>query len=252
MSTDPNGNRWSSSDKNFGKALLKKSGWTEGSGLGKDQDGVAAPVKVRRKDDTMGLGYQAGVQEVWTTQSVGFADVLARIKSSAAAAPLKDSAENSDRDDEATGTSPTSTRVATQKMGESRHYKMYAKRNALKTELLRTSSADASFKSGEILGSASSHRRRHGREGSATSALSSGDDEIDASGRHESSRSAKRAKEERSAASTLKSPLLSRLMVRNAKHEPVPSCDTMTAAERVRITKPHPRPARCTDTPFLA
>lgn len=235
MSTDPNGNRWSSSEKNFGKTLMKKSGWTEGSGLGKDQDGVVSHVKVTRKDDVMGLGYQAGVHDTWTTQSVGFADVLTRIKASTAAI-VSDSDKEDGSDDESVG-SPTSSSPTTngeaKKIGVSRHYKMYAKRNALKTELLRGGdSADGEAKRMEILGSAAT-KRRHEDGGS------------------DSERAHKHARAE-AVASTLKSPLLSRLMARNAQEEPKPSADDVAPEERIAITKPHPRPPKCTDTPFLA
>ncbi|KPI86117.1 hypothetical protein ABL78_4809 [Leptomonas seymouri] len=236
MNSDPNGNRWSSSEKNFGRALMKKSGWTEGTGLGKEQDGVVSHVKVSRKDDVMGLGYQAGVHDTWTTQSVGFADVLTRIKASAAV--VVSGSDKEDSEDESVGSpassSPTSTGEP-RKIGVSRHYKMYAKRNALKTELLRgADSADGEAKRLEILGSAASKHRR-----------GNDDDGGDGAHKHKHSRT-------ESDASTLKSPLLSRLMMRNLQEEPKPSTDEMSPEERISITKPHPRPPKCTDTPFLA
>jgi Pin2-interacting protein X1 len=244
MSNDPNGNRWASSEKNFGKALMKKSGWTEGTGLGKEQDGVVSHVKVTRKDDVMGLGYQAGVQETWTTQSVGFADVLTRIKASTTVV-----INGSDSDGETSVGSPASpssssmsptTTSESKTIGVSRHYKMYAKRNALKTELLRgADSAEGEAKRREILGSAASSSAKHHRD--------------DAGGEHDGShgRSHKHQRSE-SVVSTLKSPLLSRLMMRNAQEEPKPSSDDVSPEERITITKPHPRPPKCTDTPFLA
>ncbi|KAG5487320.1 hypothetical protein LSCM4_07810 [Leishmania orientalis] len=229
MSADPNGNRWSNSD-NFGKALLKKSGWTEGTGLGKEQDGVVSHVKVTRKDDTMGLGYHAGVQETWTTQSLGFADVLTRIKVSTKAV-----ISDSDDDGEASPSpSPTSNGEA-KKIGVSRHYRMYAKRNALKTELVQGGgSAETEAKRAEILGSAATKRWRDADK-------ESGGDAVEQKrSRHASSDS------------TLKSPLLSRLMVRCANDEPKPTAEDMTPGERITIKKPQPRPPKCSDTPFLA
>lgn len=232
MSSDPNGNRWSSSEKNFGKTLMKKSGWTEGSGLGKDQEGSVSHVKVTRKDDVMGLGYQAGVHDTWTTQSVGFADVLTRIKASTAA--IVSGSDNEDGSDgdfvgSPVSSSPTASGEA-KKIGVSRHYKMYAKRNALKTELLRGGdSADGEAKRLEILGSAAT-KRRHEDDGSHGHKYA----RVDA------------------AVSTLKSPLLARLMARSAQEEPKPSTDDVAPEERIAITKPQPRPPKCTDTPFLA
>ncbi|KAG5511229.1 hypothetical protein JKF63_07171 [Porcisia hertigi] len=234
MSTDPNGNRWSTSDKNFGKALLKKSGWTEGSGLGKEQDGVVSHVKVTRKDDMMGLGYHAGVQETWSTQSIGFADVLTRIKGSTNAV-----VSDSDDDGEASpsSSSPTTNGEA-KKIGMSRHYKMYAKRNALKTELIHGSdSAETEAQRQEILGSAATKRRRDADSGNDGDA-----------GPHKRSQTTPSP----SCSSTLKSPLLLRLMVRCSNDEPKPTTDNTTPEQLIAITKPHPRPPKCTDTPFLA
>ncbi|AYU76136.1 GNO1 [Leishmania donovani] len=230
MSTDPNGTRWSNSEKNFGKALLKKSGWTEGAGLGRGQDGVVDHIKVTRKDGVMGLGYQAGVQETWTTQSLGFADVLTRIKASTTAA-----ISDSDDDGEASRSSSPTTNGEAKKIGMSRHYKMYARRNALKTELIHGGdSAETEAKRLEILGSAAMKRRRD----------ADSDDDNDGAGRN--------CSQSTSSASTLKSPLLLRLMARSSKDEPKPTAGDMTPAQLITVTKPHPRPPKCTDTPFLA
>ncbi|EPY43704.1 Pin2-interacting protein X1 [Angomonas deanei] len=203
MSADPNGSRWSKADT-FGKDMLKKSGWSEGEGVGKSKDGFTTHVKVSRKDDVLGLGYTATVQETWSTQSVGFADVLSRIKNSQKSAK--------EGDEEVAVSSPTSGGAIGGK-----HYHMYAKRNALKTELLHHGEKREHHTS-EILGD--SIKRKRERE-----------DEVDGE-------------------STLKSPLLSRLTMRYPKHEPKRSADE--SANQVTITKPTPRPEKCTDTPFLA
>lgn len=146
MSDDPNNTRWSNSSKSFGKAMLQKSGWTEGEGLGKSLDGVKTHVKVSRKDDVMGIGYQAGVGEVWSAQSVGFADVLDRIKSKTS------KAASSDGDSES---SPPSSPISSPT--GSRYTNMYAKRNKLKTEGLQVGSEAAKS---EILGLAGVKRGR--------------------------------------------------------------------------------------------
>ncbi|GET85964.1 hypothetical protein, conserved [Leishmania tarentolae] len=230
MTADPNGNRWSNSEKNFGKALLKKSGWAEGTGLGKEQDGVVNHIKVTRKDGVMGLGYQAGVQETWTTQSLGFADVLTRIKTSTTTA-----ISDSDNDGETSPSSSPTTNGEAKKIGMSRHYKMYARRNALKTELVHGGdSADTEAKRLEILGSAATKRRRN---------TDSDDDNAAARAR---------CGEDTASVSTLKSPLLCRLMTRSTKDEPKPTAADMTSEKLITITKPDPRPPKCTDTPFLA
>ncbi|ESL09623.1 hypothetical protein TRSC58_02654 [Trypanosoma rangeli SC58] len=214
MCDDPNGTRWSKSENNIGKSMLKRSGWTEGSGLGRNQEGVASHIKTRRKDGVMGVGYEGGVQEAWSTQSVGFADVLSRIKS----------AVTSGSSDSETETDADAKKITSGPSG-GRHCGMYAKRHALKTELLRSKNGTSTE---EILGSASSSRKR-ARDGD------------------------KESEEDAALLSTLRSPLLQRVMVRVPRHEPrLPTKDDGEKVDVVRITKPQPRPPKCTDTPFLA
>uniref|UniRef100_A0A182S619 G patch domain-containing protein 4 n=1 Tax=Anopheles maculatus TaxID=74869 RepID=A0A182S619_9DIPT len=43
----------------FAKNILQKYGWKEGLGLGKNMDGIAAPIKANRKQDTNGIGAHA-------------------------------------------------------------------------------------------------------------------------------------------------------------------------------------------------
>ncbi|KAG8344550.1 G patch domain [Trypanosoma vivax] len=240
MSTDPNGTRWLKSEKNVGRTLLKRGGWTEGAGLGKEKDGVVAPLTVRRKDDVMGVGYTEGVQETWSVQSVGFEDVLKRIKK--AAVVVRDDDDDGDGDGDSAGGADDSCR---RELGEEqtaktvagpsggRYVGMYAKRHALKTELLQKRDERSAT---EILGTTSGRPRKHERE-----ALVSED------------------------ASTLRSPLLKRLMVRVPQHEPrkiavveeeADDCDPNekkhNTSDQVRVVKPQPRPQKCTGTPFLA
>ncbi|KEG05786.1 Pin2-interacting protein X1 [Trypanosoma grayi] len=234
MCDDPNGTRWSKSEKNIGKSLLQRSGWTEGSGLGKNQEGVTSHVKTRRKDGVMGVGYEGGVQETWSTQSVGFADVLSRIKSAVNTdSPDSDKKRNKNSNDSNSGSDDegenSDNNNNNNKNGGSngggpsggRHVCMYAKRHALKTELLRSKGGVSSE---EILGSASSKRGRGG----------------DGDEAHE---------EDAALLSTLRSPLLQRLMMRVPTLEPKRT--TTDVRETVRITKPTPRPPKVTDTPFL-
>ncbi|XP_050069683.1 G patch domain-containing protein 4 [Anopheles maculipalpis] len=43
----------------FAKNILQKYGWKEGLGLGKNMDGIAAPIRASRKHDTSGMGAHA-------------------------------------------------------------------------------------------------------------------------------------------------------------------------------------------------
>lgn len=47
---------WKNDKSNFGLRMLQKMGWTEGKGLGKNEDGIAENVKVAKKSNNLGLG----------------------------------------------------------------------------------------------------------------------------------------------------------------------------------------------------
>jgi Pin2-interacting protein X1 len=71
-----------SSDKSFAKRQLEKMGWTEGTGLGKRRDGMKEHVKIKQREDEMGLGREKmkaqEVADVWWKDSAG--DTLARLQ----------------------------------------------------------------------------------------------------------------------------------------------------------------------------
>lgn len=86
---DPNNIKWSNDDTRIGKKLMKASGWDDGKGLGKHEDGNATHVKTKRKDDVLGIGYEAkGQSQQWSAQSVGFADILKRMNTQSPTPPL--------------------------------------------------------------------------------------------------------------------------------------------------------------------
>ena len=39
----------------LGERLLKSMGWSEGKGLGRQEDGIASAVEVKKKDDAAGV-----------------------------------------------------------------------------------------------------------------------------------------------------------------------------------------------------
>ncbi|XP_058797907.1 G patch domain-containing protein 4 [Phymastichus coffea] len=51
----------------FGKAQLLKYGWTEGKGLGKDENGIAEALKPKLKFDTSGIGHKDTDFQWWTS-----------------------------------------------------------------------------------------------------------------------------------------------------------------------------------------
>ncbi|CAH8543734.1 unnamed protein product [Schistosoma margrebowiei] len=58
-STDPNGNLWAADPNNFGRKMLEKYGWAPGKGLGKNSNGIKAPIKASIQKGTRGLGMKS-------------------------------------------------------------------------------------------------------------------------------------------------------------------------------------------------
>nr|XP_002126980.1 G patch domain-containing protein 4-like [Ciona intestinalis] len=46
----------------FAEAQMKKHGWREGKGLGRKENGICEPIKVKMKKDTTGVGHDPGEQ----------------------------------------------------------------------------------------------------------------------------------------------------------------------------------------------
>ena len=71
-----------SSNNSFAKRQLEKMGWTEGTGLGKRRDGMKEHIKIKQREDEMGLGREkmkaVEAADVWWKDSVG--DTLAKLQ----------------------------------------------------------------------------------------------------------------------------------------------------------------------------
>ena len=72
-----------SSDVSFAKRQLEKMGWKEGTGLGKRRDGLVEHIKIKQREEEMGLGREKelakAVGDVWWKDSVR--GTLARLQS---------------------------------------------------------------------------------------------------------------------------------------------------------------------------
>uniref|UniRef100_A0A182NUR3 G-patch domain-containing protein n=1 Tax=Anopheles dirus TaxID=7168 RepID=A0A182NUR3_9DIPT len=65
---------------NVGARLMAKCGWSAGKGLGKEENGITAPVQVRYKKDNVGVGYaKKDDDEHWTQHDAGFNELLKRL-----------------------------------------------------------------------------------------------------------------------------------------------------------------------------
>ncbi|KAI9597855.1 G-patch domain-containing protein [Syncephalis fuscata] len=79
ISRDPNNLAWSNNTDKFGFKMLEKMGWAPGKGLGKDEQGVVEHLKVRLKEDQLGVGADKKTVDNWIANSSGFDDVLKRL-----------------------------------------------------------------------------------------------------------------------------------------------------------------------------
>lgn len=77
---NPRGTLWANDDTKFGQKLMEKMGWTKGSGLGREQQGMKEHLAVSFKDDNKGIGYK-GSDDEWIKHYEGFENVLASLNS---------------------------------------------------------------------------------------------------------------------------------------------------------------------------
>lgn len=76
---------WKNDKKRFGYKFLSKFGWSEEKGLGKNETGITSAVKIKRREDELGLGMEkmtdgAG-NKGWNQTTNGFNSVLESLKS---------------------------------------------------------------------------------------------------------------------------------------------------------------------------
>jgi CRISPR/Cas system CSM-associated protein Csm2 small subunit len=226
------------SKKAAAAAILEKSGWKEGKGLGRDEQGDVEHVKVQAKDGVLGIGYNAQVSQVWTQQAVAFADVLGKFSNGGA----KKKEQESDDDDEDAENENVDKKIVA-KPASGKHSVLYDKRRKLKTEGLNSAAGKS-----EILAAASSDRRRQRENEGAEEA--SDDDSGDGYKSKKELRDEKKNKgkeKEIVAPMTLSSPLLRRMTERVGAHEPKKRGEDDAVVE---VKMPDPKPPKCTATPF--
>ena len=108
-----------SSQQSFAKRQLEKMGWTEGTGLGKRRNGMTEHVKIKQREDEMGLGREKEIAKeisnVWWKDSLG--GTLARLqqkkKSSSGSSSKEKKKRKKDRKKSSTKSSKSSGESST-------------------------------------------------------------------------------------------------------------------------------------------
>lgn len=80
----------------FGQGMLERMGWRKGDGLGKEKQGRAVPIQLKKKDDTKGLGGRFDWDWSQDYASSAFDEALAGV---AAGSDSPSSASNSSDDE---------------------------------------------------------------------------------------------------------------------------------------------------------
>jgi len=79
ISTDPNNKFWENDKNKFGMKMMMKMGWSEGKGLGKNEDGRADYIKTQANTTKSGLGADLDTSKNWLANSSDFNNVLAAL-----------------------------------------------------------------------------------------------------------------------------------------------------------------------------
>ncbi|XP_014616545.1 PREDICTED: G patch domain-containing protein 4-like [Polistes canadensis] len=93
---NPRGKDWSNDTNKFGQRMLEKMGWTSGKGLGINEQGATDHVRVKVKNDTVGIGFKNEEDKAWTEHQKAFDDFLSSLNENADSNTIKKiNAENS-------------------------------------------------------------------------------------------------------------------------------------------------------------
>lgn len=77
--------KWKNDKSAFGFKMLQKMGWKEEEGLGKNATGITSNIKVKRREDGLGLGMESLTDDAgnkgWNSTATSFNEVLDLLKS---------------------------------------------------------------------------------------------------------------------------------------------------------------------------
>ncbi|XP_029984970.1 PIN2/TERF1-interacting telomerase inhibitor 1 isoform X2 [Sphaeramia orbicularis] len=78
-SVDPRNSSWSKDDSKFGQRMLERMGWSKGKGLGKSEQGATDHIKVKLKNNSLGLGANVSHEDNWIAHQDDFNELLAQL-----------------------------------------------------------------------------------------------------------------------------------------------------------------------------
>lgn len=76
---DPRNTAWSNDDSKFGQKMLEKMGWSKGKGLGAQEQGATEHIKVKVKNNHLGLGATNNNEDNWIAHQDDFNQLLAAL-----------------------------------------------------------------------------------------------------------------------------------------------------------------------------
>ncbi|XP_041715822.2 PIN2/TERF1-interacting telomerase inhibitor 1 isoform X1 [Coregonus clupeaformis] len=76
-SVDPRNSAWSKDESKFGQKMLERMGWSKGKGLGRTEQGSTEHIKVKVKNNQLGLGTTTSHDDNWIAHQDDFNQLLA-------------------------------------------------------------------------------------------------------------------------------------------------------------------------------
>ena len=100
--TETRNSQWANDPNSFGRKMLSKLGWKEGSGLGKNQQGSSTHLRAVKRSESLGIGAESDAfgDKGWQDTNAGFHGVLANLKREYSSSGIQD--DNDEDVDEAT------------------------------------------------------------------------------------------------------------------------------------------------------
>ncbi|XP_014207323.1 uncharacterized protein LOC106638582 [Copidosoma floridanum] len=77
---NPRGKQWSEDSSKFGQKMLEKMGWSSGKGLGAKEQGMVEHVRVKVKNDQVGIGFAKDKDDQWTGHQENFDSFLQNLQ----------------------------------------------------------------------------------------------------------------------------------------------------------------------------